>query len=441
MGHSHNHGHDDLEGGNHSHSGSGGGGGGGHSHGHGGSCNKNHGPSLPGQPLEYSSMGIYAVGSNILFWLLPLKLSWSTTVISYILMQMSIFAALLQIRKIVDKKIMLSSAINFVGINTAVFIVSLLFIQFDGPEPGFPGKLVHIDCRSSSPKIEYLQQVMPFLKTAGATGILLDISTDDKALSSVVNHIINNGLDLVPYVQNIEDYQFWEDHESHILRIYADIKDSAVLNQIITKKSSKIHWVMVKDGPTGMDMAKSSSATVDVQVVVDGTQKHPSSGFDYKQWKSWGSLPRNSVWVTSLTDNNGGMIDILNQAQETSKWVDVAEERRVQFGGIILWQRPENLIPLQLPTVYLQLANIQQRKPYKYIKSKTFPKIGLKNINLNDYEKMAQDVAESSGNFPGADAFALAGKTKALGWTQSDKDKLKTALLKYYETLPTNFGV
>jgi len=341
-------------------------------------------------------------------------------------------------RKIVDKKIMLSSAINFVGINTAVFIVSLLFVQFDGPEPGFPGRLVHIDCRSSSPKIEYLQQVIPFLQSAGATGILLDINKEDKSLSSLAKHINNNGLDLVPYIRDIDEYKFWLGYQSHILRIYADIQDTAVLNEII--KQSKFHWIMVKEGPNEIDMAKSSSSTTEVQVVVDGTKKHPSNGFDYKQWKLWGSLPRNSVWVTSLADSNGGMIDILNQAQETSKWVDVAEERRVQFGGIILWQRPENLIPLQLPTVYLQLANIQQRKPYKYIKSKTLPKIGLKNINLNDYTKMVQDIAESSGNFPGADAFTLAGKTKASDWTQSDKDKLKTALLKYYEALPTGFG-
>ena len=45
-------------------------------------------------------------------------------------------------------------------------------------------KLVHLDLKGAPPRIEYLRQLLPFIKQLGATGILIgeDMESGDVAL-------------------------------------------------------------------------------------------------------------------------------------------------------------------------------------------------------------------------------------------------------------------
>ncbi|PRP86736.1 hypothetical protein PROFUN_02885 [Planoprotostelium fungivorum] len=381
----------------------------GHSHGHGQSCKggHSHGHAFGGKRVM--PFAIVAASTVVLFWFFVPSMSWSATLLCFAVLEILVFNGLLIYYHINEKKEMISSGFNYLSVLAACFLISLLFVDFRESPTGFPQKLVYIDCRNMRPKTEYIIDVVPLFKEAGATGLLIDIPTDDTDLLDLMKLLKQTGLDIVPYAEDMPEVEYWKAYPSTPV-----IMTSSTYSELKNTKEATSHLAWALD-----------AREIDITNV-------PT-----KLWREWEAYPSKTLWIATVGRTGYAFPSTKEQLTETSAWVSLAQTTRVPFAGMIVMPKDNEPLPLSLPTTIMQLEVLKQNKNYRFIKSKVFGRLGL-DVTLSDREKTIRDIAVSSGRFPGSDAYRLAGEYHLNDKDSPHKTKLNTALKKYYNRLPEN---
>ncbi|XP_058708074.1 hexosaminidase D isoform X2 [Poecile atricapillus] len=319
-------------------------------------------------------------------------------------------------------------------------------------------RLVHLDLKGAAPRAQYLEQVLPLLRTLGATGLLLEYEDtfpytgslellqaphaySPVELRALLSRAREQGLDVVPLVQSFghmevyylgegEESQQWLQQEGNTPeKLYlSHIKAVATCLASSYPMVTPIVWDDMLRGMSEAALAESGvpqlvqpmiwdyAADIDVEGKVQLIEKYRRCGFS-------------KVWFASAfkgaTGVNQSLTLIGHHLRNQLEWLHVARRSPADvLEGIALtgWQRYDHfsvlceLLPVAIPSLAVCLQALKNGGYSEQVKENVENLLGMSNLEIDTY------MSTCVGTFPGNTIFTLV--TEVSFYLKSSVDEL-----------------
>ncbi|XP_071881752.1 hexosaminidase D isoform X2 [Anas platyrhynchos] len=336
---------------------------------------------------------------------------------------------------------------------------------------GLRQRLVHLDLKGAPPRAAYLRQVLPLLRTLGATGLLLEYEDtfpytgpleplraphaySRQELQELLGLAKEQGLEVVPLVQSFGHMEFVLKHKefAHLREVYylgegeeskqwlqqqentpeklclSHIKAVASCMALSYPTVTPIVWDDMLRGISEETLAESGvpqlvqpmiwdyAADLDVESKVLLVEKYRRCGFS-------------KVWFASAfkgaTGVNQSLTLIGHHLQNHLQWLKVASSTPTDvLQGIALtgWQRYDHfsvlceLFPVAIPSLAVCLQALENGGYSETVKENVEKLLGMPNLEIDTF------MSTSLGTFPGSTILSLV--TQVSFYLKSSVDEL-----------------